>query len=185
MVFFQPGRLKIARTPEHEKQVEGEVARGKQLGLDVDLIAPEAAKCLMPFLHIAGIRAVLHMRTDVYLEPVQVPLGYARASARLGARLLPETRVTEIVVEHGAVTRVATDKGEIRATAVVDAAGGWLRRVASLAGASVPVLPTRHQLMITVPLPEVTPDQPITPIIDANAYVRPDNGGPMLSRYAQ
>jgi glycine/D-amino acid oxidase-like deaminating enzyme len=183
MVFFQPGSLKIARTPEHEKQVHKEVARGKQLGLDVDLIAPETARRLMPLLHTAGIRAVLHMRTDVYLEPVQVPLGYARASARLGAKLLPETRVTEIIVEHGAVTRVATDKGEIRATAVVDAAGGWLRRVASLAGSSVPVVPTRHQLMITVPLPEVMPDQPITRIIDANVYVRPDKGGLMLGGY--
>ena len=45
------------------------------------------------------------------------------------------------------------------------------------------LVPTRHQLMITVPLPEVRPDQPITRIIDANVYVRPCKGGLMLGGY--
>src|SRR5260370_42489134 len=41
MVFFQPGSLKIARTPEHEKQVHEEVAPGKQPGLYLHLIPPD------------------------------------------------------------------------------------------------------------------------------------------------
>jgi glycine/D-amino acid oxidase-like deaminating enzyme len=66
---------------------------------------------------------------------------------------------------------------------VVDAAGAWLRRVAALGGSTVKLMPTRHQLMITVPLPGVRPEQPITRIIDANVYVRPDKGGLMLGGY--
>ena len=183
MVYFQPGSLKIARRPEHEAQLHEEIDRGQQLGLDVALVSLDKARELMPYLVTDGVRAVMHMRSDVYLEPVQVPLGYARASARLGAVMLPHTPVEEILVEGGAVAGVRTPKGQIRAPVVVDAAGAWLRLVAARGGATVKAVATRHQLMITVPLPKVTSNQPITRIIDANVYVRPANGGLMLGGY--
>jgi glycine/D-amino acid oxidase-like deaminating enzyme len=183
MMFLQPGSLKIARRPEHEAQLHEEVARGKRLGLDVALVTPEDAQRLMPYLATDGVRAAMHVRSDVYLEPVQIPAGYARASGRMGAALLPHTPVEEIVTEGGAVAGVRTPRGEIRARTVVDAAGAWLRLVAALGGSTVKLVPTRHQLMITVPLPKVRPEQPITRIIDANVYVRPDKGGLMLGGY--
>ena len=45
---------------------------------------------------------------------------------------------------------------------VVDAAGGWVRHVAGLAGARVPVAPVRHQLLITAPTALIDPADPIT-----------------------
>jgi glycine/D-amino acid oxidase-like deaminating enzyme len=183
MVFHQPGSLKVARRPEHEAQLHEEVARGQQLGLDVGMISLNEARSLMPYLVTDSVRAVMHMRTDIYLEPVQVPIGYGRASARLGAALLPYTPVEEILIDTGTVSGVRTPRGEIHAPVVVDAAGAWLRIVAAQAAAKLKLVPTRHQLMVTVPLPDVRPNQPITRIIDANVYVRPDNGGLMLGGY--
>jgi glycine/D-amino acid oxidase-like deaminating enzyme len=183
IVFHQPGALKVARRPEHEEQLHEEAAQGQALGLDVHIISLEEARRLMPYLRTEGVRAVMHMRTDLYLEPAQIPAGYARACGRLGGTLLPNTRVEEIVTEAGRVAGVQTSRGEIRTPVVVDAAGAWLRLVAGFAGSTVKLVPTRHQLMITVPLPEVRPNQPITRIIDANVYVRPDKGGLMLGGY--
>jgi glycine/D-amino acid oxidase-like deaminating enzyme len=137
----------------------------------------------MPFLHTEGVLAVSHMRTDVYLEPAQLPKGYALASEQLGATLMPNTRVTGIVLEAGAVRRVLTDRGEIQTRVVVDAAGAWLRLVARLGGSDAPVVPMRHQLMITVPLAGVSTRQPIVRVIDVNIYVRPERGGLMLGGY--
>lgn len=181
--FFQPGSLKIARRPEHAAQLENEVERGRRLGLDVAMIRPEQARALMPYLVTDGVLAVMHMRSDVYLEPIQIPAGYAKASARLGATVLPNTQAREILTQGGRVAGVTTAKGEIHAPTVVDAAGAWLRAVAARGGSTVKTVPTRHQLMITVPLPKVRSDQPITRIIDANVYVRPDKGGLMLGGY--
>jgi len=183
MVFFQPGSLKIARRQEHEAQLHEEVKQGLQLGLDVALISLDEAQRLMPYLVTRGVRAVMHMRSDVYLEPVQIPAGYARASARLGATLLANTPAEEIVTQGGVVAGVRTPRGEIAAPVVVDAAGAWLRLVAAQGGSTVKLVPTRHQLMVTVPLPEVRTNQPITRIIDANVYVRPEKGGLMLGGY--
>ena len=181
--FHQPGSLKVARRDDHAEQLEDEVKRGRRLGLDVDLVSLDRARALMPYLQTDGVRGVMHMRTDVYLEPRQIPDGYARACARLGAVLLPHTSVDEIVMEAGLVAGVQTARGSIRTTTVVDAAGGWLRQVASRGGASIGLISTRHQLMVTVPLPGVRPEQPITRIIDANVYIRPEQGGLMLGGY--
>ncbi len=136
-----------------------------------------------PFLEVAGILAVNFSPTDLYLEPSQIPDGYARAAQRLGVQMLPHTLVSGIVLRGDTVAGVETERGTIRCETVVDAAGAWLRAVAALAGASVRMVPTRHQLMITEAIDGVDPMQPITRIIDANVYVRPDAGGLMLGGY--
>ncbi len=183
MAFHQPGSLTIARTPEHLAGLHARVARGRRFGCDIDMIPVAEAQALMPFLQAKGVLGVCHMRTDLYLEPAQLPLGYARAAERLGARLLPDTRVTGIVVENGAVSRVVTTKGEFACTAVVDAAGGWLRAVGAMGGSDIKVTPVRHQLMITVPLPQVRDMQPVSRVVDTNVYIRPCKGGLMLGGY--
>jgi len=181
--FFQPGALKIARLPNHEAQLKAEVERGRRTGVELDFISLDEARRKMPFLDTKGVRAITFSPTDLYLEPAQIPVGYSRAAGKLGAAMLPHTRVTGIKVTNGAVAGVSTDKGEIRCRFVVDAAGAWTRLVASLASARVPMVPTRHQLVITQAIDGVSSDQPITRIIDANVYVRPDNGGLMLGGY--
>ena len=183
LIYEQPGSLKIARRPEHVTQLEEEVARARRLGLDVSLIASTEAAERNPFLRPEGILAVSFARRDVYLEPGQLPRGYVRAAVRLGATLLTHTDVTGVVVEGGSVRGVTTDAGPIEAPVVVDAAGAWTRRVAASVGLHIPIIPTRHQLLITEPLDGVQPHQPITRIIDANVYVRPCEGGLMLGGY--
>lgn len=183
IVYHQAGSLTVARTATHAAGLAKGVAWGKHNGLSIDLVTPDEAHELQPFLQTDGILAVSCMRTDLYLEPEQVAHGYARAAARLGTVLMPQTRVDAIMAENGKITRIVTDKGEIEASVVVDAAGGWLRGVAEMAGSQAPVAPVRHQLMITVPLPEVNTTQPTVRIMDANVYVRPCRGGLMLGGY--
>lgn len=183
MVYHRSGSLKIARTPAHEAQLRDEVALGRTLGVEVDFVSPAEARRLMPFLEDAGVRAITYSPGDVYLEPGQVPRGYARAAERLGATLMPRTAVTGVAVEDGVVRGVETDGGAIRTPVVVDAAGGWARSVAALAGLRVPMVPTRHQLFITEPIAGVADGQPITRVVDANVYVRPCDGGLMLGGY--
>ncbi|CRM49024.1 FAD-binding oxidoreductase [Pseudomonas sp. 58 R 3] len=181
--YFQSGSLTLARTAEHAALIHGGVELGKYMGLDVDLVSAEEAAQLMPFLNPKDILAAGYVRSDVYLDPGQLPLGYARAAQKLGATLLPHTEIEQIIVERGQVTGVATSRGDLKAPVVVDAAGGWLRLVASFAGVALPAFPVRHQLMVTQPLAEVTSAQPTVRILDANIYIRPDRGGLMFGGY--
>jgi hypothetical protein len=88
-----------------------------------------------------------------------------------------------ISVTDGRVVGVETAGRSIAARAVVDAAGGWVRQVAELAGARVPVAAVRHQLLITAPVPEVDPADPIARVVDAAVYLRPARGGLMLGGF--
>jgi glycine/D-amino acid oxidase-like deaminating enzyme len=179
----KPGSLKIARLPAHVDQLHEDVARGKAEGVPIDFISFEQAQALVPFFQPKDCLAVTWSRNDIYLEPVQVPRGYAAAAAALGATVLPDTEVTGIILEHGKVDRVLTSRGEIRCNAVVDAAGAWSRWVAGDARPALGLVPTRHQLMITEPIEGVRPEQPIARVIDCNVYIRPDKGGLMLGGY--
>jgi glycine/D-amino acid oxidase-like deaminating enzyme len=183
LVYFQSGSLRIARTPEHERQLQEDVERGRRLGVNVEFVSPAKAQQLMPFLEQQGIRAVTYSRDDLYFEPGQLPRGYVKATARLGGVLLPNTAVVGIGVENGGVTKVITDQGEIRTPIVVDAAGAWIRLVAGLAGVRAGAIATRHQLLITHPIAGVEAHQPITRVMDCNIYIRPSEGGLLVGGY--
>ena len=76
-----------------------------------------------------------------------------------------------------------TERQSIAAPVVVDAAGGWVRQVAGLAGARVPVAPVRHQLLITEPTTQIDPADPIARVVDAAVYLRPARGGLMVGGF--
>jgi 4-methylaminobutanoate oxidase (formaldehyde-forming) len=60
-----------------------DVERGQKLGVEIDFVTPAKARQLMPFFEPIGVRAVTYARNDLYLEPGQLPRGYARATAKL------------------------------------------------------------------------------------------------------
>ncbi|MER3437739.1 MAG: FAD-dependent oxidoreductase, partial [Chloroflexota bacterium] len=183
LIYHQAGSVKIARTESDATQIRAEIAAGRQLGLDIHEIGPSELTRLAPWARPSGALAMWFTPSDLYLEPVQIPLGYARAAERRGATLLPETEVTGIAIQHGEVTGVTTNRGEIRTPVVVDAAGAWARLIGERAGVRIPVVPVRHQLIITEPIAGVDTTQPICRVIDANVYVRPEKGGLMLGGY--
>lgn len=183
MVYQQSGSVKMARTEADASQVQAEIEAGNAAGLDIHEISESDLAQLTPFARAEGVRAMWYTPSDLYLEPVQLPLGYARAAARLGVMVLPGTEVTAIRVGDAVVTGVATSRGEIRTPTVIDAAGAWARLVGEHAGIRIPTVPMRHQLFVTEPIAGVEPEQPICRVIDANVYIRPDKGGLMLGGY--
>ncbi len=177
LAWTQSGSLKVARRQGDAGTLQHEQERAKRSGLDVELISPEAANQLNPFLEPEGVLAVMWAREDLYFEPAQVAIGFARGAAARGVSLLPHTTVTRVEIEDGAVTGVETDRGKIRTPVVVDAAGAWTRQVAAASRIRIPLVPTRHQLVITEPVAGVHANLPMVRIVDAAVYVRPYDGG--------
>ena len=181
--FTQSGALKIARTERDAEQLTREVRRGAEAGVPIELVTVSEARQRLPILGERGIVAVTWSPTDCNVEPSELPIGYCRAAEKLGAVLLPHTPATEFAIGPRGVEGVRTPRGAIATRVVVDAAGGWARVVASRLGGALPVIPTRHQLLITEPIPGVSPEFPIARVIDANVYVRHERGGLMLGGY--
>ncbi len=183
--FTQSGALKIARTERDAEQLAREVKRGAAAGVPIDFISIAEAQRRLPILHDRGIVAVTWSPTDCNVEPSELPIGYCRAAEKLGATLLPHTPATGFAIDSRGIEGVRTPRGTIATRIVVDAAGTWARLIADALGGALPVVPTRHQLLITEPIAGATPEFPIARVIDANVYIRHERGGLMLGGYEE
>jgi glycine/D-amino acid oxidase-like deaminating enzyme len=181
--WTRSGSLKVARRPQDVPVVAADVERGSRHGLDVEQLTAEEAHALNPFLQPDGVLAVLRCGDDLYFDPAQVAIGFARGAEVHGATMLPHTTVTRVEIDDGRVVAVETDRGTIRAPVVVDAAGAWTRQVAEASGIRVPLVPTRHQLFVTEPIDGVRRELPIVRVMDAAVYVRPCEGGLLWGGY--
>ncbi|SFK03040.1 FAD-dependent oxidoreductase, partial [Bradyrhizobium sp. Gha] len=181
--WVHSGSLRIARRPQDAEVIKDDLERGRRMGLDVDLISPEQAHRLNPFLKPTGVVAAMRIGDDRYFDPAQVAVGFARAAQSV--TLLPKTDVLAVNITAGKVTGATTAKGIIQGPIVVDAAGAWTRQVAEASGIGVPLVPTRQQLIITEPLDGVRADLPMVRIMDAAVYARPCHGGLLWGVYEE
>jgi len=181
--FTQSGALKIARIERDAEQLAREVARGRAADVPIDFISIAEARRRLPILGERGILAVTWSPTDCNVEPAELPIGYCRAAEKLGAVLWAHTPAEGFEIGPRGVEGVRTSRGTLATRVVVDAAGAWARLVATGLGGPLPIVPTRHQLLITEPIAGVTPEFPIARVIDANVYVRHERGGLMLGGY--
>ncbi|MFG1669432.1 NAD(P)/FAD-dependent oxidoreductase [Streptomyces sp. Y7] len=119
-------------------------------GVVAEPVAGDALYALEP--HLApGLSGGVHYPQDCQVMPALAAAHLTRGS---GARLFTGRTVTDVLrTSAGAVRGVRTDRGDIHAPAVVNAAGTWGGEVAALAGAVLPVLPRRGFVLVTEPLP--------------------------------
>ena len=180
----RPGSFLIARTPQHRDYLRRELAQSVRWGADVREASPAQLAGGLSYYRAAGGEFALWCPEDAYIEePASLVRAYLDACLLHGAAVLENEPAVGIALTDGRVAGVETAGGPIAARAVVDAAGGWVRQVAELAGARVPVAPVRHQLLITAPVPQVDPGDPIARVVDAAVYLRPARGGLMLGGF--
>ena len=183
--WVHSGSLKVARRTEDAEVIQADIARGLRLGLDVEQITLAEAHRLNPFLQTEGVAAVLRVGDDMYFDPAQVAVGFARGAEARGVRLMPSTSVTSVRIASGRVEAVETDKCTIATPVVVDAAGAWTRQVAAASGIRIPLVPTLQQLIVTETVPGVRPDLPMVRIMDAAVYMRPCQDGLLWGVYEE
>jgi len=174
------GSFLIARTGQHREYLCRELAQSRSWGADVR----EAPRTELSYYQPAGEDFALWCPEDVYIEePASLIQACLAACRRHGATVAENEPVIGIPVTAGRAAGVETASRSIAAPVVVDAAGGWVRQVAGLAGARVPVAPVRHQLLITEPTAHVDPADAIVRVVDAAVYLRPARGGLMAGGF--
>jgi glycine/D-amino acid oxidase-like deaminating enzyme len=181
LAVTRAGSFLIARTAQHREFLQRELAQSRRWGVDVQEAVLPAR---LSYYHPAGQDFAVWCPEDVYIEePTSLIQACLTACQRHGAVVAEKEPVIGIVVTDGRVTGVETEHRSITAPVVVDAAGAWVRHVAELAGARVPVVAVRHQLLITAPTAQVDPADPIVRVVDAAVYLRPARGGLMVGGF--
>ncbi|MEU6591106.1 FAD-binding oxidoreductase [Streptomyces sp. NPDC046881] len=150
---YEPkGGLVVAPTPGTLAALR-EFAAG-QAGAGVTAVPVDARQLAELEPHLApGMTGGVHYPQDAQVMPALAAAHLARAS---GAALHTGRTVTGVLrTAGGTVYGVRTDRGDIHAPAVVNAAGTWGGEVAALAGVRLPVLPRRGFVLVTEPLPRM------------------------------
>ncbi|MGC5036085.1 NAD(P)/FAD-dependent oxidoreductase [Streptomyces sp. DT190] len=144
------GGLVVAGTDAARAGLEELAAGQREWGVEAVAVPPDRLAELEPFL-APGLAGGVHYPQDAQVMPALAAAHLLRAS---GARLCAGREVTGILRgTSGAVRGVRTDRGDLHAAAVVNAAGTWGGAVAARAGVSLPVLPRRGFVLVTEPLP--------------------------------
>ncbi|GAA2199652.1 FAD-binding oxidoreductase [Streptomyces bangladeshensis] len=152
-IEYEPkGGLVVASTPRTLAALKDFAAGQRRAGVTAVPVGGDRLGELEP--HMApGMAGGVHYPQDAQVMPALAAARLARAS---GAALHGGRTVTGVLrTADGTVYGVRTDRGEIHAPAVVNAAGTWGGDLAALAGVRLPVLPRRGFVLVTEPLPRM------------------------------
>ena len=120
-----------------------------------------------------------------HVDPYGVTHAYAKSAQIGGAEIVRHTRVTDLKARPDGTWDVITDKGNVRAEHVVNAAGLWAREVGRMVGLELPMLAMEHQYLITGDMPELAGKKEQLHAIDfeGEIYLRQERGGMLMGTY--
>lgn len=180
------GSLRLASSPERLKALQREVSRARAIGIRAEIISPEKAVEIAPFISPEKLHGAVYVPDDGHIDPSAITYELARRAREMGAEILTNVRVTDIeVTPGGEVRRVMTDRGDILTGCVVNAAGEWAPRIGRMAGVEIPMVPLMHQYLTTRPIPgkELPRDTPVVRDPDNLFYLREDVGAFLLGGF--
>ncbi|MEU9568866.1 FAD-binding oxidoreductase [Streptomyces massasporeus] len=144
------GGVVVAGTDRALTGLEKLAAEQRAAGVEAVPVPPDRLTDLEPCL-APGLAGGMHYPQDAQVMPALAAAHLLRAS---GARVRTGREVTGVLrAADGAVRGVRTDRGDLHAPAVVNAAGTWGGEVAARAGVLLPVRPRRGFVLVTEPLP--------------------------------
>jgi glycine/D-amino acid oxidase-like deaminating enzyme len=140
------GGVVVARTGPALSALTDLVDRQRACGVDATGVGADDLVELEPWL-TRDVAGGAYYPQDQQVQPMLAAAELLRAS---GATVHTATVVRGFLPDGKGVR---TDRGDLPARWVVNAAGTWGGEVAALAGAPVPVLPRRGFILVTEPLP--------------------------------
>ncbi|MBM3935516.1 MAG: FAD-binding oxidoreductase [SAR202 cluster bacterium] len=178
-VFSNTGWLFLT-PPEAESAFHDNLPRLKALGVRTWEVPVEEARKMLPGLNPEGIAHVAYEPDSGYADPHATVLGFVDKAHAMGAEVYVNTPATGLKMSGQKVTGVVTNKGEIAAGAVVNAAGPWAKQVGAWAGLDLPLEISREQEILVQPAPG-TPlmGMAVSNMVD-RFYMRPQKGGTIL-----
>ncbi|RCG31603.1 FAD-dependent oxidoreductase [Sphaerisporangium album] len=176
------GGLRLATTPERHDELLRQAGAAETYGLDMELLSPGATRDMLPLMEVADVRAALWLPGDGWLDPASLARALAAGAEKLGVRIVTGAEVTGLDVRDGRVRGVRVGEQVIATETVVNAAGAAAGTIGRLAGVDVPIVPIKHQYVVTRPS-GVPASTPTVRDPDNIVYFREEGGGILVGGY--
>lgn len=146
--YHQDGNLRLGKTENHLKILQGLADRARACGLDVRMIDGNEVRAINPYLSDEVIGASW-CPTDGHANPLTTTLGYYKMARRMGARFITEEPVVAIRKMKGHLRQVITKENIYEGDTVILAAGLGSREIAATVGIDVPMQSAMLEALVT------------------------------------
>lgn len=150
--FRQGGYLFLARDQARADELSRSAELQRKLGLRTELLAPKAAREIVPQLAAEGILLSSYNPDDAVVFPWPFVWGYAEGARALGVEVHTSCRVLGVETSAGRVSGVSTTRGHVAAPIVVNACGAHSPALARSLDIELPTRPHRHEICASEPL---------------------------------
>jgi glycine/D-amino acid oxidase-like deaminating enzyme len=150
--FERRGILEFAETESEMAFFERWINVARENNLDTQLLTSEKAAQLFPDARGKWLGAMM-TPSDGRAEPFTAVPAIARKAQSLGVSIIENCAVRTIDIENGRVAGVITEKGRVRASAVLCAAGAWSNLFLGNLDVDLPQLALRGTVARTGPAP--------------------------------
>src|ERR1700733_1697709 len=179
------GGIMLAGTQERLDWLKMAQARGRYLGMELEIISVDEAAKLFPLMNKEHFTGAMLDPIEGHVDPYGVTHAYAKAAEIGGAEVVRRNRVTDLKARADGTWDVITEQGNVHAEHVVNAGGLWAREVGRMVGLELPVLAMQHQYLLTDDLPELAgmPEQLHCIDFEGEIYLRQERGGMLMGTY--
>ena len=188
-----PGGLMLADTEVRMDFLRMAVARGRYLGMELELISAKEAQDLFPLMDAQYFVGALWDPIEGHLDPTGVTRAYVKCAQLAGAEVYQHTPVVGLTQRTDGTWDVRVESGDlIHAEHVVNAGGLWAREVGRMVGLELPILAMEHMYLLTDDMPEVkaynaSTGKEVPGVLDfgGEVYLRQEGQGMLLGTYEQ
>lgn len=153
--WVQGGNLALARDADDmDRYAEGARA-ARAAGIDTRVLTTAEVRAVFPEM-LGQFAGGLYTPSDGQADPLKATLAFAKGARAAGADLREHCAVNAIGTANGRVTGVETDAGELRADAIVCAAGAHSSFIGRMIGLALPQRSMRSTVAATTPVPALT-----------------------------
>ena len=188
------GGIEVARTADRMHELARRMTSARAWGIEAHLLTPAEVVELVPFVNEEVILGGFYSPTVSVVDSLEAGTTMRREAVEtVGCQVFANTEVLDIETSEGeggvtTVRSVVTDKGTIQADHVVIACGVWSNRIANMAGAAIPLVPTVHQMADGGPVDILAETNneigyPIVRDMDTLCYERQSAGSMELGSY--
>jgi len=150
-------------------------------GVAVERWSPAELAARAPYVALDGVAEGSFGPEDGVLDPHAATLGYLQGARAWGAEVHLGAAVERLTPARGG-WEVATATSVWSVDKVVNAAGAWAGQVAALAGARLPVLPSRRDVFVTGPVAGLALPSPLVVDVATGVWWRSEGERLLLGR---
>ncbi len=185
MNYHVTGSVRLAHSRQRMEEFAHVRSMARQMGFNLEMMSLADMKEAYPFLETHDLEGGLWDEYDGDIDPAQLSQAFAKGARDKGVRIIRFCPVTGIR-RKGGLWCISTEKGDIEAEIVVNAAGYRAAEIGRMMGRDVPCISLAHQYLITEAIPELSARSGKLPLLrdpDSSYYLRQEKDGLLLGPY--